>query len=147
MHWIYCILALNHRYTSIDMSVCKYVDRVHIMTTQLSWYIDGLVQECSTSSALAWEILQSCTKPSISKWPQTIHCSRLSVRNVGWWFRICGIKILLDWHTQCQTRQLSTSQKEAWSLSDISVWSDLVEQCTLAWDLDISETLALYYMV
>ena len=29
-------------------------------------YIDGLVQDCSISSALALEILQSCTKPSIS---------------------------------------------------------------------------------
>ena len=28
-------------------------------------YIDGLVQDCSISSALAMEILQSCTKPSI----------------------------------------------------------------------------------
>ena len=29
-------------------------------------YIDGLVQDCSISSALAMEILQSCTKASIS---------------------------------------------------------------------------------
>ena len=28
-------------------------------------YIDGLVQDCSISSALAMDILQSCTKPSI----------------------------------------------------------------------------------
>ena len=28
-------------------------------------YIDGLVQDCSISIALAMEILQSCTKPSI----------------------------------------------------------------------------------
>ena len=29
-------------------------------------YIDGIVQDCSNSSALAMEILQSCTKPLIS---------------------------------------------------------------------------------
>ena len=29
-------------------------------------YIDGLVQDCSNSSALAMELLQPCTKPSIS---------------------------------------------------------------------------------
>ena len=29
-------------------------------------YIDGLVQDYSNSSALAMELLQSCTKPSIS---------------------------------------------------------------------------------
>ena len=28
-------------------------------------HINGLVQDCSISSALAVEILQSCTKPSI----------------------------------------------------------------------------------
>ena len=27
--------------------------------------IDGLVQDCSSSSALTMELLQSCTKPSI----------------------------------------------------------------------------------
>ena len=30
----------------------------------LDQYIDGLVQDCSNSSALALELLQSCTKPS-----------------------------------------------------------------------------------
>ena len=29
-------------------------------------YIDGLVQDCSESNALAKELLKSCTKPSIS---------------------------------------------------------------------------------
>ena len=29
------------------------------------WYINGIVQDCSKSSALAMELLQSCTKPSI----------------------------------------------------------------------------------
>ena len=31
----------------------------------LNEYIDGLVPDCSNSSALAMELLQSCTKPSI----------------------------------------------------------------------------------
>ena len=38
---MYCSLALNHQ------------------------YLYGLVQDCSNSSALALELLQSCTKPSI----------------------------------------------------------------------------------
>ena len=29
------------------------------------WYIDGFVQDCIISSALAMEIVQSCTKPLI----------------------------------------------------------------------------------
>ena len=28
------------------------------------WYIDGLVQDCGNSSALAMELLQSCIEPS-----------------------------------------------------------------------------------
>ena len=28
-------------------------------------YIDGLVQDCTKSSVLAMELLQSCTEPSI----------------------------------------------------------------------------------
>ena len=35
------------------------------MHTSIYAYIDGLVQDCSNSSALAMELLQSCTKPSI----------------------------------------------------------------------------------
>ena len=35
-------------------------------------YIDGLVHDCSISSALAIEILQSCTKPSIFAWIKTL---------------------------------------------------------------------------
>ena len=31
----------------------------------IDWYIHGLVQDCSNSSTLAMELLQSCTKPSI----------------------------------------------------------------------------------
>ena len=34
-------------------------------TVQRQHYIDGLVQDCCISSALAMEILQACTKPSI----------------------------------------------------------------------------------
>ena len=35
-------------------------------------YIGGLVQDCSNSSALAMELLQSCTKPSIWCWRQLL---------------------------------------------------------------------------
>ena len=31
-------------------------------------YIDGLMQDCINSSALAMELLQSYTKPSVLKW-------------------------------------------------------------------------------
>ena len=35
---------------------------------KIDWYFDGLVQDCSNSIANALELLQSCTKPSISSW-------------------------------------------------------------------------------
>ena len=40
-------------------------------------YIDALAQDCSISSALAMEILQSCTKPSI--WAKASALSSLSI--------------------------------------------------------------------
>ena len=38
---------------------------VLVSSYQSIHHIDGLVQDCSNSSALAMELLQSCTKPSI----------------------------------------------------------------------------------
>ena len=35
---------------------------------KVSHYVDGLVQDCSNSSTLAMELLQSSTKPSIWYW-------------------------------------------------------------------------------
>ena len=35
-------------------------------------YIDALIQDCSTSSALTMEILQSCTKPPIYNMDQIV---------------------------------------------------------------------------
>ena len=37
-----------------------------IDTERTKGYIGGLVQDCSNSSALAMELLQSCTNPPIS---------------------------------------------------------------------------------
>ena len=38
---------------------------IHVQWISLYVYIDGLVQDCSNSSALTMELLQSCTKTSI----------------------------------------------------------------------------------
>ena len=52
--------------------VIKYVTRTQrnkmIQYFPAAFHIDGLVQDCSNSSALAMELLQSCTKPSIFPW-------------------------------------------------------------------------------
>ena len=45
--------------------------------------IDDLVQDCSNSSALAMELLQSCTKPSI--WSDTYASVGLNELNTLYW--------------------------------------------------------------
>ena len=49
--------------TALVYSWCISVVMMGHSSTQL--YIDGLVQDYSNSSALAMELLQSCTNPSI----------------------------------------------------------------------------------
>ena len=43
----------------------NFLDVLRIHYNEYISYINGLVQDCSNSSALAMELLQSCTKPSI----------------------------------------------------------------------------------
>ena len=53
-------------------------------------HIDGLVQDCSISSALAMEILQSCTKPLICTESHIrkvlLCCGLLRLRELSWCF-------------------------------------------------------------
>ena len=66
-HWSYIYVALNH----------WWCPRFWCMWNNF----DGFVQDCSISSALALEILQSCTKLSI--WPQErLTTAHISIR---WW--------------------------------------------------------------
>ena len=51
-------------------------------------YIDGLVQNCSNSSALAMELLQSCAKPSICL------CSSLAGRNTGYIYFLTYLDVM-----------------------------------------------------
>ena len=48
----------------LKMSFAKY----RPSHASMCWYIDGLAQDCSNSSALSMELLQSCAKPSISSY-------------------------------------------------------------------------------
>ena len=48
-------------------------------------HVDGLVQDCSNSIAIALELLQSCTKPSISfKWLYVPHTWSWSTKLLVW---------------------------------------------------------------
>ena len=51
----------NHMITAVPTQLDGY-EKIFSMDPQLL-YIDGLVQDCSNSSALAMEFLQSCAKP------------------------------------------------------------------------------------
>ena len=53
------IMQLNNNVYSSIMTNTE--DRIDIRLTIDNAYIDGLVQDCSNSSALALELLQSCT--------------------------------------------------------------------------------------
>ena len=57
------------------------------------YHVDGLVQDCSNSSALAVELLQSCTKPSmyLKKDKRNVTICRYSV-----WKKICDESNFVD---------------------------------------------------
>ena len=65
----------THEYTQRSDKHKVEWQRSEIYTTAIE-YIDGLVQDCSISSALAMELLQSCTKPSIFKYSKSTHQAR-----------------------------------------------------------------------
>ena len=55
-----------HPFVAVDLGTSVAIGRISINIYECRYYIDGLVQDCSNSSALAMEFLQSCTKLSIS---------------------------------------------------------------------------------
>ena len=57
-YYFYCILIDSHKQWQWEVSQDFLPD-----VTSTVDQIDGLVQDCSNSSALAMELLQSCTKP------------------------------------------------------------------------------------
>ena len=64
----------------IKHQICKHFMR--IITCTSTEHIDGSVQYCSISSALAMEILQSCNKPSIY-WDILLKIT--SSHHLNWW--------------------------------------------------------------
>ena len=60
VYWKYYALLCFHNISSIQIAVYT------IMYMSLVTQIDGLVQDCGKSSALAMELTQCCAKPLIS---------------------------------------------------------------------------------
>ena len=57
------------RQLCLGLKCLKPDKRFYGYVCDMIWHIDRLVQDCSNSSALAMESLQTCTKPSIWSWP------------------------------------------------------------------------------
>ena len=72
---------------------------------------DGLVQDCSNSSALAMELLQCCTKPSRRSWTF-----------------IMGISILVRWHRYIETTPQATPQTHP-AANGLAQYKDAVSHC------------------
>ena len=89
-HWSYIFLALTHWYVNIAA--------VWFSQFSVLQYFDGLVQDCIISSPSSMEMLQSCTKPSISSVKQMYkpeYGSELLVpMNVAW---IWGWDVFISW--------------------------------------------------
>ena len=57
IYWYWC---LNSSFSLVEIEIKQLItSRDYIL------HFDGLVQDCSNSSALAVELMQSCTKPSV----------------------------------------------------------------------------------
>ena len=57
-------MCISHTTVSAYETVI-FLLKIKNSTAKATHNIDGLVQDCSNSSALAMKLLQSCTKPSI----------------------------------------------------------------------------------
>ena len=64
---IFTVSPCTDRNRPIQQMSCfrKYSTLQQKMPILYIYHIESLVQDCSNSSALAMELLQSCTKPSI----------------------------------------------------------------------------------
>ena len=79
-------------------TLSQWKKTLHSLAENFWCYIDGLVQDCSISSALAMEILQSCTKPLTCLCPEYILCLNTFSANEGrrytHWLKTSGVTSL-----------------------------------------------------
>ena len=88
------------------VSTIVFGENEHAVTWSYCMYIDGLVQDCSISSASAMEILQSCAKPSRSQSQisELIPCTLLRI--LEW--------IQMQFHVFCFLYQIASILKTQW---------------------------------
>ena len=79
----WCVYPRTHwspTYTNTSPGIAS----TYIIISYHHYHIDGLVQDCSNSNALAMELLQSCTKPSIYVCCCQFSCSGAGKRFSNW---------------------------------------------------------------
>ena len=102
---------------------------MHFTISLVICYIAGLVQDCSNSSALAMELLQSCTKPSIYSQPYLPSwSSNLTFTLLFWTMLPCGslsVQSQLKWlelQSPVENRSLGTLENWViWNFCDCPI--------------------------
>ena len=72
-------------YSSIQFTISR-LQQIHVLL--MLGYVKSLTQDCSISTAITLEILQSCTQPSMCKWYISIFISVLLWFTLYKWFNI-----------------------------------------------------------
>ena len=109
MHWRYCSLTLSYPFPKWCLMISE---NVFFINQRGENHVDGLVQDCSISSANALEILQSCTKLSICNFEViTVPVDGLSLLGAGTsagteMTKVCTWSAL-DWLTSMRIKHLS----------------------------------------
>ena len=141
MHWSYCSLVLSHQYgaaywattefgaTSLTWTRRLFCSKVktQCVASIFPLHIDGLAQDCSNSSALAMELLQSCPKPSIC-FPHPVRPLPTCCNYLTYCFTSCCFAIHVAPHDGVHKilLQVVFSCKICWSSWD--------NRCDIMWD-------------
>ena len=105
-----------------------------LVSDLLHKYIDGLVQDCSNSSVLAMELLQSCAKPSIppKAWVLFVVNTDLCRPQSGSWHEMDKKLVLFLWNRKCQDYVYGLI-KEAMHVESVAVIRDAMSPLWRNW--------------
>ena len=89
--WAAVVLNVRYSHTVrvrnfyLYCSKWRYTATIQLQGCVVYIYINGLAQHCSNSSALAIELLQSCTKPSKYKSKTQLSCCAHAPQAIRYW--------------------------------------------------------------
>ena len=91
-----------------------YIDVENSHTVCVNQHIDDLMQDCSISSALAMEILQSCTKPSRRSCHSPVVPSRIALST--------RFEYLQQAEVRDSNRQRFHAASDCWKITILNLW-------------------------